>query len=158
MFKRDGTFSAFSNPSINSLQILTDLISEFNAKFIRDKSGLRLARVLQLTLKMVKYAPLEGRGWQPYPEFLLKKKAIINIINEDERCFGYALLYFLVFPLDQKNANRESFYTREIFYRNRLETLPYPISPNDVLLYEDQLQMNINVFCLMTKTALAILW
>ena len=44
---------------------------------------------------MVKYAPLEGRGWQPLPKFLAKKEAIINIQNNDERCFGYALLYFL---------------------------------------------------------------
>ena len=44
---------------------------------------------------MVKYAPLEGRGWQPLPDFLTKKKALINIQNNDERCFGYALLYFL---------------------------------------------------------------
>ena len=90
------------------------------------------------------YAPLEGRRWQP--EFLSKKKAIINIHNNDERCFGYALVYFLVPPLDQKHANRERFYTRGMFYRNRLDTLPYPISPNNVHLYEYQLQMNINVF------------
>ena len=74
MFRRDETISAFENPYIDSHQILTDRIKEFNAKFIRDKSVLRLARVLQFTLKMVKYAPLEGRGWQPLPQFLSKKK------------------------------------------------------------------------------------
>ena len=95
IFKRDETISAFSNLYIDSLLILTDRIREFNAKFIRDKSGLRLARVLQFTLKMVKYAPLEGRWWQPLLEILSKKEAIINIQNEDERCFGYALLYIL---------------------------------------------------------------
>ena len=95
MFKRDGAVSAFANPYIDSIGILTEWIREFNAKFIRDKSGLRLARVLQFTLTMVKYTPLEGRGWQPLPEFPSKKKAILNIQNEDERCFGYALLYFL---------------------------------------------------------------
>ena len=70
MFRRDGTITAFENPYIDFLRILTDRIREFNAKFIRDKSGLRLARVLQFTLKIVKYAPLEGRGWTPLPEFL----------------------------------------------------------------------------------------
>ena len=34
----------------------------------------------------------------------------------------------------------------EMFQRHHLDTIPYPISPNDVHLYEDQLQMNINVF------------
>ena len=95
MFSRNGTISAIGNPYIDSLRILTDRIREFNAKYIRDKSGLRLARVLKFTLKMVKYAPLEVRGWQPFPEFLSKMKAILNIKNNDERCFNYALLYFL---------------------------------------------------------------
>ena len=64
MFRRDEKISGFANPYINNLRILTDRIKKFNATFIRDKSGLRLARVLQLTLKIMKYAPLEGRGWQ----------------------------------------------------------------------------------------------
>ena len=33
-----------------------------------------------------------------------------------------------------------------MFQRHHLEALPYPISPNNVHLYEDQIQMNINVF------------
>ena len=40
VFRRDGTLSEFANPYIDSLQIQTDRIREFNAKFIRDKSGL----------------------------------------------------------------------------------------------------------------------
>ena len=96
---------------------------------------------------MVKYAPLQGRGWQPLPEILSKKEAIINIQNNDERCFGYALLYFIERAnLLEKNCRRENLYTNEMFQRYHLDTLPYPISPNDVHRYEDQLQMNINVF------------
>ena len=83
MFECDRTVSVFVNPYIESLRILTFRIREFNAKFILDKSGLGLASVLHFILKMVKYAPFEGRGWQPLPEFLLKKMAIINIRNND---------------------------------------------------------------------------
>ena len=79
MFRRDDTNSAFGNPYIDSIRNRTDRIREFNAKFIRDKSGLRLARGLQFILKIEKYAPLEGRGWQPLQEFLTKKNTIINI-------------------------------------------------------------------------------
>ena len=146
MFKSDENISGFANLYIDNLRILTDRIEEFNAKFIRDKSGLRLATVLQFTMKIVKYPPLEGRGWQPLPMFLSKTKAVINIQNNDERCVGYALLVFLEPLLDQKHANRESLYTTEMFQRHHIDTLPYPISPNDVHLYKDQLQMNINIF------------
>ena len=95
IFRRDGTFSAFENPYIDFLQILTDRIREFNAKFIKDNSGLRLAKVLQSTFKMMKYAPLEERGWQPLPKFLTKQNTIINFQNDDERCFCFAILYFV---------------------------------------------------------------
>ena len=98
---------------------------------------------------MVKYAPLEGRGWQPLPEFLAKKNAIINIRNNDERCFGYSILYFHDRAnLSERNSNcsRVSLYKGKMFIRYHLDMLPYPISPNNVHQYEDQLQMNINVF------------
>ena len=147
ILRRDETVSAFGNPYIDLLRILTDKIREFNAKFIHDKSDLRLARVLQFTLKIKKYAPLEGGGWQPLSKFLEKKKAIINIHNDDERCFGYAVLYFLDRQIDDhRHENRANLYSEEIFERNGLVNLPYPIGPNDVQLYEDQLQININVF------------
>ena len=58
IFSRDRTFTTFENLYIDSLQILTNRIREFNAKFIRDKFGFRIGRVLTFTLKMVKYAPL----------------------------------------------------------------------------------------------------
>ena len=62
MFTRDETVSAFKNPYVDTYHILTDRIKEFNAKFIRDKSCLRLARGMQLTLKLMKYALFEDRG------------------------------------------------------------------------------------------------
>ena len=37
-------------------------------------------------------------------------------------------------------------YTDEMFQQNNLDTYPYLISPTDVHLYEDVLQININVF------------
>ena len=149
MFKRDVTVSAFANPYNDSVRIFTDRTREFNAKFIRDRSGLRLVSVLQFTLKIMKYVPLEGRGWQPLPEFLAKKEVIINIRNNDERCFVYSLLYFLERDnLPERNGNcvRKTLYKEEMFQRRHLDTLPYPISPNDVYLYEDRPKMNINVF------------
>ena len=146
MFMRNETLNAFENPYSDFLQILTDRIRELNAKFIRDKSGLRLAKVLQFTLKIVKYAPLDRRGWQPLPVFLSKKKTIIKIQNNDERFFKYALYYFLEQTnLPEKHCFRATLYKEEMFQRYHLDTIPYPIIPNDVHLYEDQLQMNINV-------------
>ena len=118
IFKLDNTISAIANPYIDFLQILTDQIKELNAKFIHNKFGIRLAKVLQLTLKIMKYAPIKGRGWEPFPEFLSKKKAVLNIPNNDERCFGYALLYFLEranLPEKTGNCLRATLYKDDMF-------------------------------------------
>ena len=102
--------------------------------------------MLPYILKIVKYAPREGRGWQLLLEFLSKKKPIINIKNIDKRCFGYSILYFLErVNLPKKHCFIISMYKTDMFELHHLDTLYYPISPNNVHLYEDQLQININV-------------
>ena len=147
IFRSDGPVTATANPYIDSLCILTDRIKECNAKFTRDKSGLRLAGVLQFILKIMMYAPLEGRGWHPLPVFLSKKEVIIKIRHDDERCFGDSILYFFERGnLPERHCERVTLYTNVMFQRHHLDTLPYPIALNDVYLYEDQLQMNMNVF------------
>ena len=40
IFRNDKTFTTLENLYIDSIQILTDRIREFNAKFIRETSGL----------------------------------------------------------------------------------------------------------------------
>ena len=74
IFRRDGTVSAFENPYIDSLRILTDRFREFNAKFIRDKSGTRLAKVLQFILKMVKYSILRVAAGSLCQSFYQRKR------------------------------------------------------------------------------------
>ena len=44
------------------------------------------------------------------------------------------------------HANRANLYSEDIFERNGLVNLTYPIAPNDVHFFQDQLQVNINVF------------
>ena len=73
----------------------------------------------------------------------------MKIQNDDEQCYGYAVLIFIErLQLSDRNfqCNRAYLFTNEMFYRHNLDTLLYPISLNNVHLYEDLLQMNINVF------------
>ena len=76
-----------------------------------------------------------------------------RVLNEEEshtqhpKRWWALLLYFLERNRHPKrHCERVTYYQEKMFQRNHLDTLPYPISPNDVHLYEDQLQMNINVF------------
>ena len=138
-FKREGQINKYANPYTDVIRILTDRINQHNAKFIRDKSGLRLSQILQLILKTAKYSPVAGRCRTELPRFLKSKKAIVNIQNGNNWCFGYSMLYFLELPADARNLNRVNKYTFKMFQRRNLDTLPYPISPNDVHIYEERL-------------------
>ena len=135
IFKREGTITAMTNQYTDIMRILTERIRKYNAKFIRDKSELELAGILQLILKMSKYQPLQRSGWQPFPEFLKRKQAIINIRNVNERCFSFSILYFIDRPHNPNHLERPIYITEEMFNRNGLDSLPYPISPNDVQFY-----------------------
>ena len=146
IFRRDRPENATENPYIDSLRMLTNRIREFSAKFIRDKSCLRLARVHKLILKMAKYAPLEGRGWQPLPEFLSNNQAIINIPNDDNATSDRRFFTFLKPRNLQRHCYRATMYKDDMLRRHHLETLFYPILQNNVNFYKDQIPMNINVF------------
>ena len=148
-FLRDGPILAFANPYIDSLQILTNQIREFNAKFILDKSGLRLDRVLQFTLKWLSTLLLKDVVGSRSSNYLPNKE-IINIRNNNnERFLKYALLYFFERAnLTRANFCRATVYNDNMFQSHHFDTLLYQILIKDVHLFEDQIQMNINAFFL----------
>ena len=117
-------------------------IRNSNAKFIRDKSGLMLAEVYSITFKISRFNPLEGSGYQKLPKFQANKNAIVNVQNNDERCFGYSVLAAL---LPNRNAYRPAHYSEADFAEHGLDAIEYPVSPTDLPRIEQQLNISINV-------------
>ena len=113
-----------------------------NAHYNRQNSGLVLADVLNFRFKVTEFNPL-GRGYQELPGFLSRKRAIINVKNDDERCFGYAVLAALE-SNDDHNSKRASRYNR-LFHQYQLDTITNPVEIADIPNHEDMLQVNINV-------------
>ena len=97
------------NPYIAVLNRMAERILEANAKFIRKKSGLVRAEIYSLNLNTVRFAPLLGSAWTPLPKFLQNTKAIVNVQNENERCFGYAIASAL-HPVN-KHSYRPNMYS-----------------------------------------------
>ena len=73
----------FSNMKENVLESL--------AKFQRQGSNWRFHSVLSLDLHTIGYVPLGGSSYIPLSKFLAAKKAIINLKNEDDECFKWAI-------------------------------------------------------------------
>ena len=71
-----------------------------------------LIQVLHLDLGVAAYTPLKGASYLPLPKKLKDKKAVLNIQNEDEKCFLWSILA-AKYPVDRTaHANRTSNYTR----------------------------------------------
>ena len=80
--------------STNSDELLSKIketVSETLAKFHKQESTWRFHSVLSLDLHTVKYEPLGGSSYIPLKAFLAAKKAFINLKNEDDECFKWAI-------------------------------------------------------------------
>ena len=120
-------------------------IRNSNAKFIRKKSKLVLAEIYSITLKISQFNPLQGRGYLELLRYLSKKKAIVNIRNNNKRCFGYSVLAALLPYYPHNHPYRQSLYSDTDFAEYGLDAIEYPVSPIDLPRIEQQLNLSINV-------------
>ena len=100
----------------------------------------------------MKYVPLTGKCYSQLPPYLAKKRSLINIQNNDDRCFGYCLVAHYLYQENERNGkpqsrtpNRPSHYRKQ-FKRFGLDKLIYPIDPKQVPEIEDKLGIRINLF------------
>ena len=81
-------------PKTNEKKILKSMIEEVlenMVKFQRRGSNWRFGEILKLELHLVDFVPLKGNSWIPLPEEIAKKKAVINMKNEDNECFKWCV-------------------------------------------------------------------
>ena len=58
-------------------------------------SGWYFKEVISLEIHIVDYKPIKGSSYIPLPDFIMRKNAIINIKNEDDKCFPWSVLRYL---------------------------------------------------------------
>ena len=122
---------------------MAERILEANAKFIRGKSGLVIAEIYFINLNAVRFALLSGSAWTPLPKFLQNKKAIVNVRNEDDLCFKFAIASAL-YPVNNHNE-RPNMYSK-YFEKYGLDDIEYPVNPVDIPLLEQHLNISINLY------------
>ena len=99
-------FSSKTHPNIGSIDakdilIITikEILDEIHYAPMKD-SGLTFDEVIRLEIHTVEYKPMKGSTYIPLPDFLMRKKAIINTENKDNKCFLW--LFFVIFILFKK--------------------------------------------------------
>lgn len=55
-------------------------------------SGFKLLEIIEINIQVSSFAPLAGSSYIKLPKFLHNKKAIVNVKNNDQSCFRYAVL------------------------------------------------------------------
>ncbi|XP_052765064.1 uncharacterized protein LOC128206548 [Mya arenaria] len=61
-------------------------------EFIRRGSGCYVKKVLKLEIHTVGYKPVSGSSYLPLPKSLAYSRSLLNIENDDDKCFLYCLL------------------------------------------------------------------
>lgn len=146
-YLRTHLLAVLGTPSI--AQVVETILASVRMRhvnFMRESSGLRLKEVSVADLYFSKYNPFGRAGGKfvDVPNFLARKKAIVNVKNQDNRCFAYALLSAL-HPV-QKNATRPQVYMKYFEQYKELESLQYPVQIAALEDVERRLGIPFNVF------------
>lgn len=125
---------------------LCDVIWQRNQNFVSQKSGLIVFKVYGGRITVGAFNPLRGAAFIELPSRIIAKKAVINVKNTDERCFGYAILACkYAHQTQKKTANNPKHYDK-YFAAEGLDRIQYPVAVANLSEVEMTLNTAFNVF------------
>jgi len=93
--------------------------------------------VLKLDLGVAMYAPLRGSSYVKLPKGLEDKKAILNIPNEDEKCFLWSVLAAL-HPVNRKDQPCRVGHYKGSEHDLNVSGIAFPVKVKDITKFEKQ--------------------
>ena len=148
--KMEDTFGARSNTRTITLQLgdtydeMRDRMIENLSKFQRNGSGWRLKSIHGLEISITRYDPLSGSGYSKLPPYIAKKNIVINMRNEDNQCFKWAVTRALN-PVN-KNPNRITNELKEQTEKYNWEDISFPTKVKEIKIWEENNNVSVNVF------------
>ena len=128
----------------DTYEVMRDKMLESLAKYQKEGSGWQLYSIVGLDISIVKFKPLSGSGYSKLPPTIAKKKAVINIKNEDDQCFKWAITRALN-PTD-KNPDRITKELREQSEKLNWDGITFPVKIKDISVWEKNNETKVNVF------------
>lgn len=129
-------------------QLLSRMTYEILTKisiYQNNGSGWYFNEVLSLEIHTVDYKPMKGSSYIPLPDFIVKKKAIVNIQNRDQKCFLWCIPHYLR-PVKTHNGRVADLkqYENELNFKG----IHFPVKLKDITKFENQNSSlpGINVF------------
>lgn len=124
---------------------MVDTVMEALANFQRQGSSWIFKSIISLEIHTVKYEPPKGSPYIPLPCELAKKKAIVDIKNEHNECFKWAVTRAL-YPVEN-NPDRIKSDLKEKSKDFNLANITFPVDLKTIIIFERQnATISINVF------------
>ena len=133
-FHSDTYINLVSTDVKEILSIVIHNILEKISKYQQNGSGWYFKEVIHLEIHTAVFNPMRGSSYFPLPDWIMRKKAIVNILNTDEKCFLWCVLRYL-HPRD-KNDGRISDLKQ---YENELNIpkgINFPVKLRDITKFE----------------------
>ena len=123
--------------STNVKDLLTSIVKEIIEKFDiyqQNGSGWFLNEVVELEIHTVEYKPIRGSSYIPLPDWIMRKRAILNLRNRDNKCFLWCILRYL-HPREKNDSRVKDLlkYEHELIIPDRFE---FPTKPKDIDKFE----------------------
>ena len=114
-----------------------------NSKFVFD-------RVLHMDIDFHRLTLTRGSSYVPLPDWLMKKKAIINPKNSDMECFKWAVIAAMNWEEIGNNPERVSKLRR---YEGEFDWsgLEFPVSFRDINRFERNNEIGVNILAVENK-------
>jgi hypothetical protein len=125
---RSGKMGTLTNDDPESVREFVNSSLTYAIEWIEDfaenGSGWSIAAVEFLDLRIDWYNPARGGSYMPSPEWISAKKCCINIQNEDNNCFKYAVTASIERP--ERNPQRVGFYKKLDLFKFTGIAMPAP--------------------------------
>ena len=143
------THSMISEEDVkNEYPTMKEKMLESLAKYQKLESGWRLQSVEMLEIFITKFKPLNGKSYKPFPKVIVKKNAVINMENDDDQCFKWAVTRALnpVNRDSERNPNRVTKILKTQAKKYNWDDIEFPTKLKDIHKFEKNNNININVF------------
>lgn len=125
---------------------ISEPLNEKVSEFVCHGSGWSIKEVIELCVNNNKYVCFSGSSYLPLPSDISNKKAIINVRNDDEKCFVWSILAALHNKDVKKNPQVASKYKKYLNKLN-LKDLTYPVTLNQIKTFEkNNPWISVNVY------------
>ena len=147
-------FEVLDSTNLNeTLDNVYDVLVNKMDSFCKKGSGWTLHQLLKLEVHILEYQPLTASTYFKIPKEIEDKKAVINVQNDDNRCFFYALaaaIYSDKLPINpstnQPNVPHRSKQYEQYYHNFNWEGISFPVMLKDIPKFERRNNIAISVY------------